>query len=311
MLAGRMSEADMARVLRDLTLRDVSAAALADMARSMRSHVVRVPVHEDAIDTCGTGGSGLDRINTSTLAAFILAAEGVKVAKHGNKAASGRCGSFDVLEAVGCRIDLGPESVGRTLDELGIGFMFARLYHPAMAYVAGVRKSLGIRTVFNLLGPLTNPAFVRRQVLGVSEERTGELMAKVLRLLGHERATVVCGSDGLDEVTLTGPTVVFFLHEERIDRLVVHPEDMGLEEVEFGALAGGGIEQNAHDFLRILKGEETGPKRDLVLANAAAGFFVVNRFDCIKDGVALARESIESGRAYDFFERYRALTQAL
>ncbi len=301
----------MVAVLRELATRAVSAVELAEMARALRSRAVRLPGHEDAIDTCGTGGSGLDRINTSTLAAFIVAAEGIKVAKHGNKAAGGRCGSFDVLEAVGCRIDLGPEHVGRTLDELGIGFMFARLYHPAMAHVAGVRKSLGIRTVFNLLGPLASPAFVRRQVLGVPDEKTAELMVEVLRLLRLERALVVCGSDGLDEVTLTGPTTVFVLEAGCVERLEVNPENFGLKKFSAGVLAGGGVKENVRDFLRILKGEETGPKQDLVLANAAAGFFLVKRFDCIKDGVILARESLESGRAYAFFERYRDLTHAL
>lgn len=303
-----MPEPEMAEVLRVLTPESVSSEDLAELARSLRSRVVRIQGHEDALDTCGTGGSGLNRINTSTLAAFILAAESVKVCKHGNKAASGRCGSFDVLEAVGCRIDLGPELVSRTLDEMGIGFMFARLYHPAMRHVANVRKSLGIRTIFNVLGPLVNPAFVKRQVLGVSDVAMGAKMIEVLKLSGHERALVVCGSDGLDEVTVSGPTTVFHLHEGTVDQFEVRPENMRLSEAPLSAIQGGGVGENARDFVAILKGEETGPKRDLVLANAGAGFFVVGRFDCMKDGVDLARESIASGRAYRLFERYRKLT---
>ena len=311
MLNGTMVETEMATVLREMALRDVSAQELGEMAKVMRSFLVRVPGHEDAIDTCGTGGSGLDRINTSTLCAFVLAAEGVKVAKHGNRSAGGRSGSFDVLEAVGCNIELGADQVARTLFELGLGFMYARQFHPAMKHVAGVRKTLGIRTVFNVLGPLTNPAFVKRQVLGVSDFDLAVKMIEVLKSLGHERALVVYGEDGLDEITLTGKTILFELKDGEVTRRNFNPSEVGLRKVAFDEISGGGVEENVRDLLAILKGEETGPKRDLVLVNAAAGFYVAGRVDDLQNGVELARESLESGNAYKLFEQYRDLTQSL
>ena len=283
------------------------AEELAAMVRILRARMVRVYGHEDALDTCGTGGSGLERINTSTLAAFVLATEGVKVAKHGNKAASGRCGSFDVLEAVGCEIELGPEQVQHTLDELGLGFMYARLYHPAMTHVVQARQFMGVRTVFNLLGPLMSPALVRRQVLGVSDGTMAKTIVEVLRLLGHERALVVHGHDGLDEVTLTGPTTIFDLDGS----YEVTPESMGLFSVPFERIAGGGVSENARDFLAILKGEDVGPKRDLVLMNVAAGLMVAERVSDFKEGVNVAVASLESGSAYALFKQYRDLTRSL
>jgi anthranilate phosphoribosyltransferase len=313
MLKGEMADDEIIAVLTEINERPLLPEELAEMVQVMRDHVVRVSGHEDAIDTCGTGGSGLDRINTSTISAFILAAEGVKVAKHGNRAASGRCGSFDVLEALGCEIELSGEKVGRTLDEMGIGFMYARQFHPAMKYVASARKKMGVRTVFNLLGPLTNPAFVTRQVLGVSNSdlELGALMVEVLKLLKHERALVVCGRDGLDEVTVTGGTTIFELNKGVIERAEFAPIDFGLEEALVSDIFGGGIEDNARDFDAILKGEEVGAKRDLVLANAAAGFYVAGRVEDFSNGVIMAKESIDSGRANKFFEQYRDLTQAL
>ena len=313
MLKGEMSDEEIIAVLTELNECVLSPQELVDMVQVMRDHVVRVPGHEDAIDTCGTGGSGLDRINTSTISAFVLAAEGVKVAKHGNRAASGRCGSFDVLEALGCEIELSGEQVGKTLDEMGLGFMYARKFHPAMKHVASARKKMGVRTVFNLLGPLTNPAFVKRQVLGVSNSdlKLGALMSEVLRLLGHERALVVCGHDGLDEVTVADRTTMFELNDGVMERKEFSPVDFGLKEAVSSDVFGGGVEDNARDFEAILKGEEVGAKRDLVVANAAAGFYVMGRVEDFKDGVIVVRESIESGRSYKLFKQYRDLTQAL
>jgi anthranilate phosphoribosyltransferase len=311
MLNGELAPASMGQILVNLADRGETVEEITGMAKAMRSFVVPVKGHEDAIDNCGTGGSGLPRINTSTISAFILGAEGVKVAKHGNRSAGGRCGSFDVLEAVGVNIELNAEQVEKTLEEMNIGFMYARLFHPAMKAVAPVRKALGIRTVFNCLGPLTNPAFVKRQVLGVSDLELAEKMVEVLKGLGHERALVVHGEDGLDEITVTGITTLFELKDGEVTKRELTPEDFGLDESELSAVFGGSVEDNSFDFIEILKGNLVGAKQDLVLANAGAGFYLAGKVENLKEGVDLARESIQSGNAYKYFERYRQLTQAL
>src|SRR3989338_179327 len=211
MMGGSMQASEMAQILTELAQKGETVDEIGGMASVMRDCANRVYGHEDAIDTCGTGGSGLPRINVSTICAFILAAGGVKVAKHGNRGASGRCGSFDVLEKLGVKIELPPSKVEDSLSQLGIGFMFAPMFHPAMKNVAPVRKALGIRTVFNVLGPLTNPAFVKRQVLGVPTRDIAEKMVEVLKNIGHTRALVVTGEDGLDEITVSGKTFVYEL----------------------------------------------------------------------------------------------------
>jgi len=307
MLNNELSEMDMVQMLRDIALRGETVEELIELVQAMRARVVPVRGHGEAIDLCGTGGSGLPRINTSTLASFVVAAAGVKVAKHGNRASGGRCGSFDVLEAVGCRIELGPEQVERTLSELGIGFMLAPLYHPVMKVVGQARKSLGIRTIFNMVGPLVNPAGVRRQVIGVSDPVLPLKLIEVLKRLDHERVMVVCGSDGLDELTLTGSTLIFTLDGS----FELTPESVGLKTVEFEEISGGNVKENAHDFVAILKGEETGAKRDLVVLNAAAGLLVAGKVESMKEGVEMAFLLLSSGSANHLFEKYCALTHSL
>ena len=311
MLEGTMPHEEVARILREMAARGETVDEIVGMAMIMRTFVNRVHGHEDAVDTCGTGGSGLERINTSTMVAFVLAAGDVKIAKHGNRAAGGRCGSFDVLEAVGAKIELSPEQVEKTLNAVGLGFMFAPLYHPAMKHVMPVRKELGIRTIFNLLGPLTNPAFVRRQIMGVSDLEIAEKMVAVMQHLGHERALVVHGEDGLDEITITGRTTIFDLKGGDIEHYEFDPTELGLELAPFEEITGGTIEQNAEIFIGILSGVIYGPKRNLVLVNAAAGFVLADRSETMEGGLELAMEVLDSGAAQEKFEEYVRLTKVL
>ncbi len=311
MLEGTMEQEEMAIVLREMAERGETVDEITGMAGVMRSFVNPVRGYEDAIDTCGTGGSGLSRINTSTLVAFVLAAGDVKVAKHGNRAAGGRCGSFDVLEAVGASIELSPEQVEKTLNTFGLGFMFAPLYHPAMKHVMPVRKELGIRTVFNILGPLTNPAFVRRQIIGVSDLAIGEKIIEVLKNLGHERALVVHGEDGLDEITVTGPTTIFDLKMGDVEAYTFDPTELGIVAAPFEEIEGGSTEQNAEIFRGVLDGSIYGPMRDLVLVNAASGFVLADRVDDFSEGYELAIDVLDSGKAQDLLGNYTKFTQAL
>jgi len=307
MLTGEMEDAEMAHFLSALAERGETVEELVEMAGTMRDLSIRVEGGEDALDVCGTGGSGLSRINTSTLAAFVLAAGGVKVAKHGNRASSGRCGSFDVLEAVGVNIELDSHQVSRTLELLNIGFIYARLFHPGMKYVMPVRKQLGIRTVFNSLGPLTNPARVKYQVLGCSEVALGRKMIEVLKGLGHQRALIVCGSDGLDEITLTGSTTCLELKDGKVFEFEFLPKSV----VEFDDISGGDEEVNAAIFQDVIYGENMGPHRELVCVNAGAGFYVMGHAKSIEQGAGMARELLASGKVGELFDRYVLLTNEL
>lgn len=308
MLKGEMSESKMAELLVEMAERGETVAELTGMAKVMRRFVTPVHGFEKALDTCGAGGSGLRRVNTSTMTAFVLAAGKVLVAKHGNRAAGGRCGSFDVLEKLGAKIELGPEQVAKTLKKLGIGFMFAPLYHPAMKYVAPVRRELKRRTVFNLLGPLTNPAAVRRQILGVSDLESGKKMVEVLGSLGHERVMVVRGSDGLDEFTITGKSSVFELKKGQVFFYEFDPAELGIKTVEFAEIEGGDIKKNAEIFEGVMTGDIVGPVRDLVLLNSAAGFLVVGRARTMGEGYEMAMSILDTGAAYDLFHKYISLS---
>ncbi len=308
MLKGEMEDSEIAALLTELADRGETVAEITGMAKVMREFVTPVKGFEKAVDTCGTGGSGLLRVNTSTMTAFVLAAGKVSVAKHGNRAASGRCGSFDVLEQLGAKIELGPEQVEETLKKLGIGFMFAPLYHPAMKHVMPVRRALHRRTVFNLLGPLTNPAGVRRQILGVSDLESGKKMIEVLKKLGHERVMVVHGSDGLDELTITGKSNIFELKNGHLSFYEFDPKEVGIKPVSFKEIAGGDAKQNAEIFEGVMTGDIVGPVRDLVLLNSAAGFLLADKAKTMEEGYALALSALDTGRAYDFFHKYISLS---
>ncbi len=311
MMEGQLSDAQTAAFLTLLAVKGETVDELTGLARAMRNHAEPVELEGTVVDTCGTGGSGLDTPNTSTMVAFILAAAGLRVAKHGNRASTGRCGSMDLLEALEVPIVLGPKQVVKLVESCNIGFMFAPRYHPAMKHVVPVRKTLGFRTVFNFLGPLANPASVGRQVLGVSDAKKAPLMAEALGRLGVERALVVHGEDGLDEITLTTRTQTYEVAKGQIKASAVHPEEVGLSLKEAAEIQGGDREKNVRLFLEVLREKKRGPVRDLALVNAAAGLYVGGAAASIKEGVALANDIIESGAAYKSFENYRREAQAL
>jgi anthranilate phosphoribosyltransferase len=262
------------------------------------------------VDTCGTGGDATGTFNISTATAFVLAGAGVRVAKHGNRSISSLCGSADVVEALGIRIDIGPDQVARCIDEVGIGFLYAPLLHDAMRYVMLARREMKIRTVFNLLGPLCNPADANAQVLGVYSEKLTEMMAQVLCDLGAQRAFVVHGADGLDEISITGETKISEVRDGQLRTYYVTPEDFGIERAPIESIQGGDVKRNAEIIREILAGE-AGTRRDIVLLNAAAGLVAGGKAPNLRAGIQLARESIDSGAASSILDRLTHLTHAL
>ena len=309
-MEGQATQAQLAAFLTALRLKGETPEEIAGMATVMREKALRVEVEGTVVDTCGTGGDGSGTFNISTAAAFVAAGAGLKVAKHGNRAASGTCGSADVLEALGVKIDLGPEAVKQCIDEVGIGFMYAPTFHPAMKYAAPVRRELGIRTVFNILGPLTNPAVARRQLLGVADPSLGEKMARVLQLMGSEHSLVVHGHDGLDELTLGDETSVWELRDGGITSYTVNPGELGLPRVPLQALQGGTPQENAFLLRRILAAEK-GPHRYIVLLNSAAVLVVGGKAKDLKEGLDLAKEVIDGSDALLKLEALVELSQAL
>jgi anthranilate phosphoribosyltransferase len=273
----------------------------------MREKMLRVSAPPDAIDVVGTGGDASGSFNISTCAAFIVAGAGVPVAKHGNRALSSRSGAADVLGALGVAIELAPEAVARCIRDAGIGFMFAPAHHPAMKNVGPTRVELGTRTIFNLLGPLSNPAGVRRQMVGVFSRQWVEPLAQVLRNLGSEQAWVVHGSDGLDEITTSGPTHVAALEHGTVHTFTISPEDVGFQRVKPEALRGGDAKDNARALLDVLKGQK-GPYRDVAILNAAAGLIVAARAKDLKQAVALATKAVDSGEAEGRLDRLIAIS---
>ncbi|MCY0896466.1 MAG: anthranilate phosphoribosyltransferase [Alicyclobacillaceae bacterium] len=297
LMSGGVSEVQTAGVLAAIAVRGETPDEIAGFASAMRSHGITVQADLGAVDTCGTGGDGLNTFNISTAAAIVAAAAGVPIAKHGNRAATSKSGSADVLEALGVQVDSQPASARACLESCGICFLFARNYHPAMKYAAGPRKQLGFRTIFNVLGPLTNPAGVKRQVLGVYAERLVPIVAEALRQLQSEHALVVHGQDGLDEFSLSGPTYVAELKHGTVQLYEISPSDVGLNAAPVSTLAGGTAVENAAIVEAILSGEQRGPTRDAVLFNAGAALYVGGRASSIREGVCLAADTIDGGRA--------------
>lgn len=293
---GTATPAQIAALAVALRMKGETAAEVAGLAKVMRREVVRVDGLGDVVDTCGTGGDGLSTFNISTVAAFVASGAGVKVAKHGNRAYTSPCGSADLLEALGVAIDLLPEDVALCVDRVGIGFMFAPLYHPAMKHAAGPRGEIGLRTVFNILGPLTNPAGASIQLLGVASPQLVPLMGEVLKLLGCRRALVVHGEDGMDEISLSGPTLVCEVVDGSSCCYRIQPEDFGMATSTLVSLDGGSVAENAAIARSILAGE-VGPRRDVVLLNAAAVLYVAGKVDSLTGGVERSAESIDSGAA--------------
>jgi len=305
MMAGTVSEMRMAAFLTALAVRGPSIAEITGAARAMREAMTTVDAPPGAIDVCGTGGDGAGTLSVSTATAFVLAGSGVPVAKHGNRAMSSRTGGADVLEVLGVPINHDAAAAKKQLVSSGFAFLFAPAYHPAMKNVAPVRKELGFRTVFNLLGPICNPARVRRQLLGIFAEEWLEPVAHVLAELGTEKAWVVHGADGLDEMTTTGVTRVAVLESGHVTLREIAPEDAGLKRTTLASLKGGSAEDNAR-AIRDLLGGAKNAFRDIVLLNAGAALVVADKVKNIADGAAFAAETIDEGRAASAFERARA-----
>jgi len=313
-LSGRMATPEIVRVLMALNRRTLEVQELAGFAQVMRKHATRVFVDGEArptnmVDTCGTGGDGSKTFNISTAAAIVAAAAGARVAKHGNRAASSQSGSADVLEALGVRIDLPFERYGQAIREIGIGFLFAQAAHTATRHATPARKQIGVRTVFNLLGPLTNPAGAQAQVLGVFTIDVMDLVAATLAELGTERAFVVHGGGGLDEISLAGPTMVAEVRDGTVRRFSVTPEEFGVEPAPLAAVRGGTAEENAALIRRILEGEP-GPPRDIVVVNAAAALVAAGVSENFRDAADAARSVIDYGKARKTLENLKAFTNA-
>jgi anthranilate phosphoribosyltransferase len=301
-MEGGASEAETAAFLIALRTKGESVHEIAGLAAAMRSLALRVEAGEGLVDTAGTGG-GRPTFNVSTTAAFVAAGAGCRMAKHGNRSATSQCGSADVLEALGARIDLDPEEVAGCIDAIGFGFMFAPKHHAAMKHVVPVRKALGVRTIFNFLGPLTNPAGATRQVIGVSDPAKLETMAAALAELGTERALVVSSADGLDEFSVSGTTRVVELRDGRLATYEVAPDEVGLERVRDGAVGAGSPADNARVLRGVLEGKP-GTERSLALLNAGAAIYVGARAESIEEGVERAAESIDSGAALRVLDSY-------
>ena len=296
-MEGRAAPAHIAGLLIGLAMKGERPAEIVGFARTMRAHAVQISRrHERVFDTCGTGGDRSGTFNISSCAAIVVAACGVRVAKHGNRSVSSLSGSADVFEALGVRVTASPAVVERCLAEAGIGFFFAPTFHPSMRHAAQARRDLGVRTAFNLLGPLTNPAGATRQLVGVPRPEFTELMARALMLLGSERAWVVHGSDGIDEISTTGYTKVSECRGGAVNTFYLHPADVGLLKAAAGSLKGATAHDNAKIIERVLGGER-GPARDVVLLNAGAALFIAGAATSVEDGILYASRAIDRGDA--------------
>lgn len=309
-MEGRATDAQIGSFLTALRIKGETVDEITGAARIMRDKAAKIKAPEGVLDTCGTGGDMSHTFNISTTVAFVVASGGVPVAKHGNKAVSSKSGSADLLEALGVRIDLAPDKVEQCLFETGFGFLFAPLFHPAMKYAIGPRREMGLRTIFNILGPITNPAGAKRQIVGVFTSRLTETLATVLGNLGAEDAMVVHGEDGLDEITITDGTRVSRYSGGKVENLIFSPEDFGLSRGKREDLIGGNNQENAEITYQILRGEK-GAKRDIVLINAASAFMVAGKASDMKVAVAMAQEAIDSGRALKKLEEIIKVSNSL
>lgn len=305
---GSPTPAQFGAFMAALSMKGESADEIAAMATVMRDRSRKVEIAGvDLVDTCGTGGDGKQTYNISTAAAFVLAGAGAKVAKHGNRAATSRCGSADVLEALGAKIELSPEAVSNCVKAAGVGFMFAPAYHPAMKFAAPLRREIGIRTVFNILGPLTNPASAKHQILGVNRVELVEKMAAVLSRMGARHALVVHGREGLDELSIAGPSLVAEAKNGRMSAYEVEPRQFGLGTAPLDAIAGGTAQENAATIRSVLSGE-SGPRRDVLLLNAGAGLVAAGLAADIAAGIRLAARSIDRGAAGNALDGFIAVS---
>ena len=309
-MSGRATPAQFGAFVTALRMKGETVDEVAGMARVMREKSVHVEFEGPLLDTCGTGGDGAGTFNVSTTVGLVAAGAGITVAKHGNRAMSGACGSADVLDALGVNIDLSPEGVSRCLEDAGFGFMFAQRYHPSMRFAAGPRREIGIRTVFNILGPLTNPAGAAHQVIGVADPSVGEKMALVLSSLGSTHAIIVHGSDGLDEITPGGETHFWEMKDGEVTTGAITPEQLGFERASPDTLRIASPEESAAMVRAVLTGT-SGPARNVVLMNTAAALLAADKVATLQDGVSMGTESIDSGAANQSLEKLAAISQEL
>jgi len=310
-MSGNLTNTQIGALLVALAAKGETVDEITGFARAMRVKVTPFSCNiNDLVDTCGTGGDHLNTFNISTVSAIVAAGAGCRVAKHGNRSVSSRCGSADVLTALGINVEIPPECINRCLDETGVGFLFAPAYHPAMRFAAAARREIGIRTIFNILGPLTNPAGANRQLLGVYDENLMLPLTRVLAKLGSKHCLVVHGEDGLDEITITAKTNVCELRNGDITTYCMKPEDFGFQTSTIQTITGGEPSYNAALFERVLK-KERGPLRDITLMNAGAAIYISGRTNSISQGIQLAAQSIDSGRALNKLEMLRQITAQL
>ena len=305
-MSGRATQSQIGGFLTAMRMKGVTVPEITAFALVMREFAVsiRPKVNGQLVDMCGTGGDTIKTFNISTAASFVVAGAGIPVAKHGNRSVTSKSGSADVLEALGAKIDLQPAEVECMIEDIGFGFMFAPVFHSAMKHALGPRKEIGIRTIFNLLGPLTNPASARAQVMGVYDEALVEPIGRVLANLGVERALVVHGVGGLDEVSTFGPTRICEVDHGRTTAYVINPEEVGLSVASVSDLAGGDSKANSAMVTGILNGTEHGPRRDIVLLNAACGIYVGGAAGSVRDAIEVAEDSIGSGKAFEKLNEY-------
>ena len=309
-MEGKATDSQIGAVLTALRIKGETVEEITGAARMMRKMATTIKAPEGVLDTCGTGGDMSHTFNISTTTAFVVAGAGTPVAKHGNRSVSSQSGSADVLEALGVKIDLQPDRVEKCLFETGFGFLFAPLFHPAMKYAIGPRRDMGIRTIFNILGPITNPAGAKRQILGVFAGKLTDTLAQVLGNLGAVDAIVVHGEDGLDEVSLSGKTKVSRFRDEKVENFQIEPEDFGIWRSDIDSIRGGNKEENAAITLSVLHGEK-GPKRDIILMNSAVALIAAGKSTDFKTAFSMAAASIDSGMALKKLEEVKKVSNAL
>ena len=311
LMRGEATDAQIGAVLVGLKMKGETVEEITAAANVMKKEAVSVPVKDRSrlVDTCGTGGDKVNTFNVSTITAFVIAGAGAKVAKHGNRSVTSKCGSADIMEALGVNIEMSPQETAKAIDEIGMGFLFAPIYHPAMKNVIRQRKEIGIRTIFNILGPLSNPAEAKFQLMGVFDASLVEPLIKVLSYLGVERAYVVHGLEGLDEVSITNETLVGELNGNEISIYTVKPEDFGLKRTNVEDIKGGDLNYNLEIALKILTGKDYSPKTDFVALNAGFALKISGLVNTVKEGIELARETIYSKRAFEVLEKLRELSK--
>ena len=310
-MEGKLTDAQIGAVLIGLKMKGETVNEIVSAAKVMRDKAVKVNIEDrsNLVDTCGTGGDKVDTFNVSTITAFVVAGAGVKVAKHGNRSVSSKCGSADIMEALGVKIDLSPEKVKEAIEKIGLGFLFAPIFHPAMKNVIKQRRELGVRTIFNILGPLSNPTGAYYQLVGVYDEKLVKPIAEVLSNLGLKKGYVVYGKEGLDEVSITSPTVVAEIDNGNIEIYTVRPEDFGLKSASLDEIKGGDIDYNLKITLDILQGKDKTAKTDFVALNSAFALKSVGKVESIREGVELAKDTIYSGKAFEILERLREFSK--